>query len=210
MKNIQKIGPAGLGFILAIGVFLGYLIFQTYSVFGPYLFFAGTFFILIGQYVFLSEFDSLQTKKDGKIIFNTKELPHLMAFLISVLATSLMYLRVNNLKGIISSEREFLSIIYIAMLTFSPVLLSLYRLFRDVNDFVEIDLISGIIRYRDNDTVEQFILADLESAHINEKEGITLKFRNGNSHEIPTYQMNISRKKTSELIICINKEIHQN
>ncbi len=207
--DIRYIGIASLVFLAALICLLGYLIDQIFHVFGPVLLIGGSLTIVIGEIIFFYLPTEMKENDNGNIEFNTNELLRISGIIVTGIVISFMFLHVTQQEKIISNEAQFGAMVYITLISLFPVLLKIFRLLRDIQDYIKLDITEGTLSYRDNNTKERFLLDELKKAIVDEKGGITIEFLSGEKHHIPTYQMNFGRIGTRRAMIKIQKEINK-
>lgn len=207
--DIRYIGIAAFVFLAALICLLGYLIDQIFHVFGPVLLIGGSLTIVIGEIIFFYLPAEMKENDNGNVEFNTNELLRISGIIVTGLVISFMFLHVTQQEKIISNEAQFGAIVYITLISLFPVLLKIFRLLRDIQDYIKLDVTEGTLSYRDNNVKERFLLDELKEVIVDEKGGITIEFLSGEKHHIPTYQMNFGRIGTRRAMIKIQKEINK-
>lgn len=205
--DIRYIGIAALVFLAALICLLGYLIDQIFHVFGPFFLIGGSVAIIAGELIFFYLPTEIKTDQDGNIEFNMNEMVRILGILLTGIVASSMFIYVNNSDLTINAQLS--SIIYITLVSLFPVILKIFRILRDIQDYIIVNKSEGRVLYRDNEVKESFLLNEINEAIVDDKGGITLMFVSGKKHHIPTYQMNIGRIGTRKAVIEIQKEINK-
>ena len=186
MKNSLRILALILIIVLAIAIlYVGY---KTYTIFGFWTIIA-TFFIELFSAIFLFQLIGSRSQKNQSIIYNPKEWPKFLNFLISLV---IAYYLVTILLSKTISERDFIfGIVYVVLLTVLPTLRSVYRLIRDRNDYISIS--DNSLKYRDNDEQGEYQFANISSVDMS-KEGIKLTLKDESTVLIKIGEMNFNLK----------------
>ena len=138
--------------------------------------------------VWLGQLIGSRVEKNGVITYNPKEWPKLISILLSIAIGYYLYTIINN-PIILSSDRNF-GIAYLLLLTAIPIIIAIYKIIRDRNDFISID--GNVLKYRDNGEIGEFEITSL--ANVELSGGIKLTFKDNNSVVIKTGNMNFNAK----------------
>lgn len=192
----MKKGLGILGVIIAIAIFtlFGYLIYKTWVVFGFWtLVWTGLVTTLSGT--ILGQLAGSRIESAGKIIYNPKEWPKFVNIIICASVGYYLYTIISVPN--IDKGNYYFGLCYLILLTALPIVWAVYKLFRDRNDFVEID--ETFISYKDNMKTGKF-----EISKISKIEGaLTIHFNDQTKHEIALKNMNFN----SIDIISLTKDI---
>jgi hypothetical protein len=181
-----------LGVIIAVAivVFFLYIIFKIWTVFGFWTM-VWTGLLSTTSGAILGQLIGSRSESDGKIIYNPKEWPKLVHIIICGLIGYYLYTVIAESN--IEQGDFYFGLCYLILLTGFPMIWAVYTLFRDRNDYIEID--ENYISYKDNSKKGKF-----EIAKINKIEGaLTIHFNDETSYEIPLAQMNFNAKDFDDL-----------
>jgi hypothetical protein len=185
---------------IALGLGLLYLIYLEWQVFGFWnLTWTGLATTLSG--VFLGQLIGSRVEIGGMVRYNPKEWPKFINILICVLVGYYLY-TIIAVPTVSPSDYKF-GMFYLVILSGVPILWAIFKLFRDRNDFVEIDNIS--IRYRDNQNSGSIELLKIKS--VEGTADLKIDFVDGSAHEIPLSKMNFNTSDRLSLIKDINARL---
>lgn len=183
--------PKGLiTIIFVILFFVGilYLGYKSYVVFGFWNIILSGLLSWFSTF-FLAQLIGSRAEKEGTIVYNPKEWPKFINFLVSLLIAYYLY---TVLQGKEISEGDYIfGLSYIILLTVLPTLYSIYKLIRDRNDFIAIS--STSVSYRDNSESGEFHFSNIKEAEMS-KQGIKLNLVDETSVLIKVEQMNFNVK----------------
>ncbi len=140
--------------------------------------------------------------KDNTVVFNPKEWPKFINILLSGYIGYYLYTIINRPE--ISNYDFIFGLSYLILLTAVPVVIALYRLIRDRNDFISINDIS--VSYRDNKESATFQIDEISKAELVNK-GINLTMKDSNKVVIKTNQMNFNAKDLIAVMAELNKRL---
>lgn len=188
MKKVLVI--LGVIFALAIVAFFSYLIYKTWVVFGFWtMVWTGVVTTLSGT--ILGQLIGSRIESAGKIIYNPKEWPKFVNIIICAAVGYYLYTIISAPN--IDKGSYYFGLCYLILLTALPIVWAVYRLFRDRNDFVEID--EEFISYKDNMKTGKF-----EISKISKIEGaLTIHFTDETTHNIALSNMNFNATDISSL-----------
>lgn len=177
-------------FAIAIVTLFGYLIYKTWVVFGFWtLAWTGLVTTLSGT--ILGQLIGSRIESAGKIIYNPKEWPKFVNIIICALVGYYLYTIISAPN--IDEGNYYFGLCYLILLTALPIVWAVYKLFRDRNDFVEID--EKFISYKDNMKAGKF-----EISKISKIEGaLTIHFTDETTHNIALSNMNFNSADISSL-----------
>lgn len=177
-------------FATAIVTLFGYLIYKTWVVFGFWtLAWTGLVTTLSGT--ILGQLIGSRIESAGKIIYNPKEWPKFVNIIICALVGYYLYTIISAPN--IDEGNYYFGLCYLILLTALPIVWAVYKLFRDRNDFVEID--EKFISYKDNMKTGKF-----EISKISKIEGaLTIHFTDETTHNIALSNMNFNAADISSL-----------
>lgn len=180
----------GVIFAIAIVTMFGYLIYKTWVVFGFWtLAWTGLVTTLSGT--ILGQLIGSRIESAGKIIYNPKEWPKFVNIIICALVGYYLYTIISAPN--IDEGNYYFGLCYLILLTALPIFWAVYKLFRDRNDFVEID--EKFISYKDNMKTGKF-----EISKISKIEGaLTIHFIDETTHNIALSNMNFNAADISSL-----------
>jgi hypothetical protein len=188
--------------VFVIGTILGlafvWLMYKTWTVFGFWtIFWTGAVTGLTG--LTLGQLVGSRVESNGKITYNPKEWPKLIHIIVCGLVGYYLYTIISGPE--VQGFDYYYGISYLIFLTALPILWSTYKLFRDRNDFVEID--EKFISYRDNKKTGKF-----EISNISKIDGVlTLHFNDETTHEIDLKNMNFNTADGLSLIKDIESRL---
>lgn len=173
--------------LLLLGVAFCYLLYKVWNIFGFWtLMWTGSLSTIVS--VWLGQLIGSRVEKNGVITYNPKEWPKLINILLSIAIGYYLYTIINN-PNILRSDRNF-GIAYLLLLTAIPIIIAIYKIIRDRNDFISID--GNILKYKDNDEIGEFEITSL--ANVELSGGIKLTFKDNTSVVIKTGNMNFNAK----------------
>jgi uncharacterized protein YxeA len=160
--------------------------YKTWVVFGFWTIVASSAIQFFSAF-FLAQLIGAREEKDSAIIYNPKEWPKFLNFLVSL---GIAYYLYTSLSGkVVSTEDYIFAMVYIVVLTVIPTLFSIYKLIRDRNDFIRIT--DQIIQYKDNAETGEFEFANISKLDYS-KNGIHLTFKDETTALIKIGQMNFN------------------
>jgi hypothetical protein len=145
-----------------------------------------------------------KVEKEGVIIFNPKEWPKLINILISAIIGYYLYTIIKNPE--ISQYDYVFGLSYLILLTAVPILIALYKIVRDRNDYISIDNTS--ITYRDNQENATIEINDISKVELTKK-AICISLKNSNVVMIKTSQMNFNTKDLIAVLAEIKSRLPQ-
>ena len=173
--------------LLLLGVAFCYLLYKVWNIFGFWtLMWTGSLSTIVS--VWLGQLIGSRVEKNGVITYNPKEWPKLINILLSIAIGYYLYTIINN-PNILRSDRNF-GIAYLLLLTAIPIIIAIYKIIRDRNDFISID--GNVLKYKDNDEIGEFEITSL--ANVELSGGIKLTFKDNTSVVIKTGNMNFNAK----------------
>ena len=173
--------------LLLLGVAFCYLLYKVWNIFGFWtLMWTGSLSTIVS--VWLGQLIGSRVEKNGVITYNPKEWPKLINILLSIEIGYYLYTIINN-PNILRSDRNF-GIAYLLLLTAIPIIIAIYKIIRDRNDFISID--GNVLKYKDNDEIGEFEITSL--ANVELSGGIKLTFKDTTSVVIKTGNMNFNAK----------------
>jgi hypothetical protein len=191
-----------LTIVLGFGFLIGYLLFKTWNIFGFWTL-AWTGILSFISTTYLGNLIGSRSENDGIIKYNPKEWPKFINMMLSLLIGYYLYTKLNN--PTISSYDYAFGMSYLILLTVVPILFALYKLIRDRNDFIVLDM-DGL-NYKDNKEVGSYKYNEISKVEI--LGGIKLTLKNDSSITIKTDQMNFNLKDLSNAISDIKKKLPQ-
>ena len=196
----MKKGLMVLGVILGVAILtlFAYLIYKTWIVFGFWtLAWTGLVTSLSGA--ILGQMIGSRKESNGKIMYNPKEWPKFVNIIICVLVGYYLYTIISEPN--VDSGNYYFGLTYLILLTALPTIYAIYKLFRDRNDFVEID--ETYISYKDNKKTGKF-----EISTISKIEGaLTIYFNDETTHTIALSNMNFNSIDAIALIKDIQSRL---
>lgn len=195
-----SIGFVALIFAFLIGAGFLYLIYKTYSLFGFWTLTWTGFVQLISLIILYNLFGS-RKESSGKITYNPKEFPKFIHMFINFLVGYYLYTIISVTN--ISQYDYYFGLSYLILLTGLPTLWSIYILFRDRNDFVEID--GNFISYKDNDKTERFEISNIKKSEA--VIDLVLTFNDNTNRTIYLSKMNFNAKDKISLNEDINSRL---
>jgi hypothetical protein len=181
----MKKGLMVLGVILGVAILtlFAYLIYKTWIVFGFWtLAWTGLVTSLSGT--ILGQMIGSRKDSNGKIMYNPKEWPKFVNIIICVLVGYYLYTIISEPN--VDKGDYYFGLTYLILLTALPTIYAIYKLFRDRNDFVELD--EKYISYKDNAKTGKF-----EISKISKIEGaLTIHFNDETTHTIALSNMNFN------------------
>jgi hypothetical protein len=181
----MKKGLVVLGVILVVAIvtMFAYLIYKTWIVFGFWtLAWTGLVTSLSGT--ILGHLIGSRKDSNGKIMYNPKEWPKFVNIIICVLVGYYLYTIISAPN--VDKGNYYFGLTYLILLTALPTIYAIYKLFRDRNDFVELD--EKYISYKDNAKTGKF-----EISKISKIEGaLTIHFNDETTHTIALSNMNFN------------------
>jgi len=198
MKKFK--GVLAVLIVIAIAVTFCYLLYKTWSVFGFWtLIWTGLLTTSTGNAL---GYFMRSRKEDGNtIMFNPKEWPKFLNILVCVLCGYYLYTIISR-DGVSKSDYLF-GLFYLIILTALPIVLALYKLIRDRNDFVKIE--GNILSFRDNSETGQVDLSKV--VEIEELPDLRLKLSDATVTEIKLTQMNFDAIDRLALLADIKSRI---
>lgn len=181
---------------LLASVGLLYLAYKTWMIFGFWRIAITGIINTLASFIFIQFMGSGKSEKDGVIIYNPKEWPKFLGILIFLGVAYYLYDFISKREGL-SNLEYYYGIGYLSLLSFLPTLYNLFKLIRDRNDYVKIN--NGILSYKNNRSQEEFKISDIQSFSKSAKNGITLTFKDENTHLIPIKNMNFNLRDSINL-----------
>lgn len=181
---------------LLASVGLLYLAYKTWMIFGFWRIAVTGIINTLASFIFIQFMGSGKSEKDGVIIYNPKEWPKFLGILIFLGVAYYLYDFISKREGL-SNLEYYYGIGYLSLLSFLPTLYNLFKLIRDRNDYVKIN--NGILSYKNNRSQEEFKISDIQSFSKSAKNGITLTFKDENTHLIPIKNMNFNLRDSINL-----------
>lgn len=181
---------------LLASVGLLYLAYKTWMIFGFWRIAITGIINTLASFIFIQFMGSGKSEKDGVIIYNPKEWPKFLGILIFLGVAYYLYDFISKREGL-SNLEYYYGIGYLSLLSFLPTLYNLFKLIRDRNDYVKIN--NGILSYKNNSSQEEFKISDIQSFSKSSKNGITLTFKDENTHLIPIKNMNFNLRDSINL-----------
>ena len=177
-----------------------YLVYKTWVVFGFWtLAWTGLVTTLSGT--ILGNLIGSRAESKGKITYNPKEWPKVLNIIICAFVGYYLFTIINVPS--ISETDFYFGLCYLILLTALPIIWATYKLFRDRNDFVEIDV--EFISYKDNKKTGKFEILKIKKA-----EGLvnlTLHFKDETTHTIALSEMNFNVTDKVSLLNEINSRL---
>ena len=177
-----------LGIILiCLGIGLCYLIYKTWNIFGFWTL-MWTGFLSVISTALLGNLVGSRVENNGVIIYNPKEWPKFLNMLVSLVIGYYLYTIISHPS--ISSYDYTFGMAYLILLTGIPIIIAIFKLIRDRNDFISIDGV--FLKYKDNDEIGEFKFTDI--ANVELYKGIKLTFKDDKILTIKTNNMNFNAK----------------
>ena len=189
-----------LGVILGVAILtlFMYLIYKTWIVFGFWtLAWTGLVTSLSGA--ILGQMIGSRKESNGKIMYNPKEWPKFVNIIICVLVGYYLYTIISEPN--VDKGDYYFGLTYLILLTGLPTIFAIYKLFRDRNDFVEID--ETYISYKDNAKTGKFEISKISKI----VGAITIHFNDETTHTIALSNMNFNKIDTISLIKDIQSRL---
>lgn len=196
----MKKGLVVLGVILGVAILtlFAYLIYKTWIVFGFWtLAWTGLVTSLSGA--ILGQMIGSRKESNGKIMYNPKEWPKFVNIIICVLVGYYLYTIISEPN--VDKGDYYFGLTYLILLTGLPTIFAIYKLFRDRNDFVEID--ETYISYKDNAKTGKFEISKISKI----VGAITIHFNDETTHTIALSNMNFNKIDTISLIKDIQSRL---
>jgi hypothetical protein len=199
MKNLKTIFVIILAFCLGTG--FCFLLYKSWNIFGFWTL-AWTGLLSIFSTSLLGNFVGSRVENNGVIMFNPKEWPKVLNILVSVSIGYYLFTIINNSEVISNSDYTF-GLAYLILLTAVPILISIFKLVRDRNDFISID--GDQLKYKDNDETGEFKFTDI--ANVELANGLKLTFKDDKTVTIKTSNMNFNAKDLSSVYLEIKAKL---
>ena len=196
MANIIRL----LGFSSVLLYF--YTLYEVWHIFGFWRIVATTLVSIVGA-VIIQFYGTGRSEKDGAVIFNPKEWPKFLGILVYIAVGYYLYDFLEKKQNLTAWEYYF-GLIYLGLCSLLPILMALFKLIRDRNDYVK--FADGIISYKDNSRYESFQIQNIKSC-IKSGKDLELTFKDETSHTIPTSAMNFNARDLIALMAEINGHI---
>ena len=181
---------------IIIGVGFCYLLYKTWNIFGFWtLSFTGLISII--STIFLGNLVGSRAENNGVIMYNPKEWPKFLNMLVSLAIGYYLFTKIDNPS--ISSYDYIFGLSYLILLSLIPILISIFKLIRDRNDYISID--GDSLKYKDNNETGEFKFSDIATAEISS--GIKLTFKDDTTLTIKTDNMNFNAKD----LLCAYNDI---
>jgi len=203
--RMKRIGCILLVLFVAVA---GFVVYTVWSIFGWQTMLASMIISLISGTFLYQSFGSRKTDSEG-IIYNPKEWPKYLYMLISLAIFFYLY-RILHIRAVTGKSYIF-GILYIVLVGLIPILLCLYHLFRNRNDYVRITE-SGI-EYNDNGK-HNVSLESAKSFDLLLNGDIEISFDEGEKQGkipfiLPTSRMNFNRRDLRDLIADLRSRIEE-
>jgi len=199
MKNLKTIFVIILAFCLGTGFF--FLLYKSWNIFGFWTL-AWTGLLSIFSTSLLGNFVGSRVENNGVIMYNPKEWPKILNILVSVSIGYYLFTIINNSEVISNYDYTF-GLAYLILLTAVPILISIFKLARDRNDFISID--GNQLKYKDNDETGKFKFTDI--ANVELANGLKLTFKDDKIVTIKTSNMNFNAKDLSSVYLEIKAKL---
>jgi hypothetical protein len=199
MKNLKTIFVIILAFCLGTG--FCFLLYKSWNIFGFWTL-AWTGLLSIFSTSLLGNFVGSRVENNGVIMYNPKEWPKILNILVSVSIGYYLFTIINNSEVISNSDYTF-GLAYLILLTAVPILISIFKLVRDRNDFISID--GDQLKYKDNDETGEFKFTDI--ANVELANGLKLTFKDDKTVTIKTSNMNFNAKDLSSVYLEIKAKL---
>ena len=200
-KKMKKILPILIVLLLiCLGLALCYLIYKTWNIFGFWTM-AWTGGLELFSAALLDQLIGSRTVKNGLIVYNPEEWPKFLNMLVSLAIGLYLFTILNNLE--ISSYDYTFGLSYLILLAALPICYSIFKLFRDRNDFISID--NYTVKYGDNNEKGEFKFTDIAKVEISK--GIKLTFKNDKVLTIKTDNMNFNKSDMLKAYIDIKAKL---
>jgi hypothetical protein len=173
--------------LICLGIGLCYLIYKTWNIFGFWTL-MWTGFLSVISTALLGNLVGSRVENNGVIIYNPKEWPKFLNMLVSLVIGYYLYTIISHPS--ISSYDYTFGLSYLILLTGIPILIGIFKLIRDRNDFISID--ETYVKYKDNDESGEFKFTDIASVEL--LGGIKLTFKNDTTLTIKTANMSFNAK----------------
>ena len=174
-------------FLICLGIGFCYLIYKTWNIFGFWtLMWTGLLSII--STALLGNLVGSRVENNGVIIYNPKEWPKFLNMLVSLAIGYYLFTIISNPS--ISSYDYTFGLAYVILLTGIPILIAIFKLIRDRNDFISID--GAYLKYKDNDEIGEFKFTDIADVELSK--GIKLTFKDDKILTIKTNNMNFNAK----------------
>jgi hypothetical protein len=176
-----------ISLIILLIISFCYLTYKTWNIFGFWTIVI-TGIISAVSSTLLGNLVGSRSEKDGVIIYNPKELPKFLNIIVSLSIGYYLYTILNS--KILTNYDYMFGMAYLVLLTFTPLVFSLFKLIRDRNDYISIS--STTISYKDNKEGETFQISDIKNVELSL--GIKLTFKDDTTCLIKPNQMNFNGK----------------
>lgn len=187
-----------------LGITMLYLIYEIWTIFGFWRLTITGLINFLASVILFQLVGSGKSEKEDVLIYNPKEWPKLLGIVVFLVVAFYLHNHINQKENLTSLEYYY-GIGYLSLLSILPTLYTLFKLVRDRNDFVKIK--NGILYYKDNSTEKQFEISTIKSCSNNIKIGLTLTFKDENTHLIPLKNMNFNSRDSINLTSDIDKLI---
>ncbi len=185
---------------LVIGVLFCYLLFKVWNIFGFWtLMWTGILASIVN--VLLGQLIGSRNEKNGLVTYNPKEWPKLLGMLVSLGIGYYLFTIVN--KSELSSYDRFFGLAYLILLTAVPLMIAIYKLIRDRNDFISLD--DKFLKYRDNNESGEFEISLIIKVEL--AGGIKLTFKDETTFTIQTANMNFNTKDLTGVLYEIKAKL---
>lgn len=185
--------------VLVLSIF-GYLIFETFKVFGFWTLALSMVVNFLSTFV-LFHFIGSRDDSNGVITYNPKEWPKFLSMSVTMVIGYYLYVQLND--KILSDYEYYYGMAYLIFLTALPIVLMVFRLIRDRNDFIKLS--ETTLMYKDNNEVGEYRYEDIFEYKV--EGGILLKFKDDTTVLIKTSQMNFNRIDIANLIKDLNVKL---
>jgi len=123
-----------------------FLIYKTWDIFGFWTL-TWTAIISIISTTLFGHLVGSRDEQNGIIVYNPKEWPKFLNILVSLAIGYYLFSIINNTT--ISTYEYTFGMIYLILLTVLPIVIAIFKLIRDRNDFITIA--DDHLKYKDND-----------------------------------------------------------
>ncbi len=177
-----------------------YLLFKTWDIFGFWAL-LWTILLEVISSLLIGHLVGSRIEKNGIILYKPKEWPKFLNILISLAIGFYLYTIISNPD--ISRYDYSLGLALLVLLLVLPITYSIYKLIRDRNDFISLTEVH--LKYKDNDKSRKFKFSDIATAELSK--GIRITFKNGDTRDINTDNMNFNVKDLTNIISDIKAKL---
>ena len=197
----KSMGTIGLVIGAAAIALFCYLVDEVWAIFGVWPMILSIVINLFAETI-LGQFIGSKKQTPNGYMFNPQELPKFLAILISLLVGYYLYSQLNS-KELSSYERNF-GMFYLVIAIVLPIAKSLYVLFRDRNDYVEID--GEMLKYRNNDDIGEISLNLVSQIQVAGSD-LKLILNGGEEFVLKTSEMNFNASDLLDIISVVNSHL---